>query len=221
MCMIFELLKVFFISLLTDLDNIIIYLYILKRKPTLYIAMFLCSILAINRTVYISFVHSLNNLPGIDILIGTIILIIAINMSTKQIDFDRQLPSIFKVFGAVILLDLFLSFDGIVLIADISETYLIILIGIACSLLVLFIFSTLIFKLISFFPWIYIIAASFIAFTGVKSILTDVFIIQYVESLNNAVSSIDTNNWLSITVGGIIFINGMRSWIINNKIVRA
>ncbi|MBU9713126.1 TerC family protein [Evansella tamaricis] len=216
-----ELLMIFLISVITDLDNIVIYLYFLKKKPTiLFIAIFV-GILSLNRTIYVSFVHQLTNIPGIHILIGLFILFIAFKMTTKQFAVDRRRrTNVIKTVGTILVVDFFLSIDGVILITNVSDTYSLIFVGIAMSLFLLLLFSPLVFHLLKYFPWFYLLAGTFIGYTGTKSIISDPYVHHWIMVLNHKLPGVDVINLFSLCIALLLFVIGIGRRIGNDRIVK-
>ncbi|MDG5787256.1 hypothetical protein QA612_07100 [Evansella sp. AB-P1] len=214
-----EFAEIFIISIITDLDNIVIYTSILMRNPTVLLAGLLALFLALNRTLYVSLVQEITQIPGINIFIGIIILFIALKMTTKQIDlFENRFPSIIKVVGTILILDFFLALDGILLISTVTETKYNVFIGIFISLLILLLFSPMVFFILKFFPYFYIIAASFIGYTAIDKIVSDELIQKSLMSFNNYIFFGNIFDIICISITALIFFIGIFFYEKNKRV---
>lgn len=213
----FDIIKVFLISFITDLDNIVIYSSIIMRKPPLLFTLLLISLLSINRVIYVSFFHTIDSIPGLDFIIGLIILLIAVKMSTKEVEVsNKRSPSPLKLIFTIVVLDMFLAVDGVILTAEVSDENFFIFVGIFISLMLLMLCTPIIFTLLQFFPWFYLIAGTFISFTAMEKITNDPFISQKILLL--APTDFRLDLMISFIISILIFLYGLRYWIKRNKI---
>ncbi|MDQ0255687.1 putative tellurium resistance membrane protein TerC [Evansella vedderi] len=169
-----ELLKVFLISFVSDLDNIIVYVSILKRYASSFlVVLVITAILTINRTFSVSLIHYLYTIPWVEFSIGVILLIIAFKMASKQTEFvsSKRISSLPKVLFTIIALDLVLSIDNVLIVSELSRTPAIIYGGIGLSLFLLFMFSSYVFQFVKFFPWAFVVVAAFIGYTAMENMI--------------------------------------------------
>ncbi|MCD8511429.1 MAG: hypothetical protein LRY73_17240 [Bacillus sp. (in: Bacteria)] len=168
-----DVLKIFIISLVSDLDNIIIYVSVLRKYAgSLLVVLVITATLTINRTISITLLHELYSIPWVEFSVGIILLIIALKMTSYRLEMlpPYRSSSLWKVVATVVLLDLVLSIDGVLIVSDLSREAGFIYMGIALSLLTLFMFSSLVFKIVQFFPWIFVVVASFISYAAMENI---------------------------------------------------
>ncbi|ADU30611.1 TerC family protein [Evansella cellulosilytica] len=170
-----ELVHIFVISFLSDLDNIVIYASILKHySSSLRLIFILAIVLSLTRTFYINILHTLNEVIAMELFSGVILLFIAVKMATEEGDMaSTRNSSVPMAFISILSIDFLLSLDSILLVSTVSDTSFLIFIGMISSLFVLFRFSNLLYMILSHFPLIYVVIASFIAYTAVENMMKD------------------------------------------------
>lgn len=169
-----DVVKIFVISLFSDLDNIIIYISILRKyAASMLVVVVITAVLTINRTISITLLHQLYTIPWVEFSVGVVLLLVALKMASYRIDLHPPYrgSSLLKVLGTVILLDLILSIDGVLIVSDLSREAVFVYLGIAFSLLTLFMFASVVYKIIQLFPWIFVVVASFISYAAMENIL--------------------------------------------------
>lgn len=214
-----ELLTVFLISFISDLDNIIIYVTILKRYASSFaVVLFLAVFLALNRTVYVSVVHYVYGIPGFELAVGLILIIIAWKMAVDQVDLTgKRAPALLNILLYVILIDLLLSIDGVLIVSQISEIPLVVFLGFACSLFTLLVFSRVVFDILKYFPFFYVIAASFIGYVAMENIVNDQLIFTLLLSFDHSFPSVNILPMFSKITALLIICLGLHVSLKNNR----
>ena len=206
-----EFIKIFLISFISDLDNIVIYVTILKRySSSLVFLLILPVILAVNRTFYVTIVHTVYELPGVELFIGVVLLVIALKMATQQIDVPtRGLPSALKTMFYIIVIDFLLCIDGVLIVSQVSDSVLLIFFGFGISLFILLLFSRVVLKILNYFPMFYVIAASFIGYVAMDNITNDQIVYTWILSFHDIFPSINVIPMLSKVTAILIICLGL------------
>lgn len=217
-----ELLKVFIISFISDLDNIVIYLTIMKRySSALWVLLILPGVLALNRTFYVSVVHTVYEQPGVELLIGLILLIIAVKLAVQRHDVNSvRSSSAGRALFYIIAIDFLLCIDGVLIISYVSENHIIIFAGFLISLLVLLLFSRAVLKILQYFPLFYVIAASFIGYIAMENITRDQLLYHWLLSFNETFPSIDIIPMFSKVTAVLIVCVGLLNSMKNTRIYK-
>lgn len=220
-----QFLKVFLITLVSDIDNMLILGTILRRYAYLNITLPAILVLTFTRAIYVLIINGITDFPMIHILMGVVLLIIAFKLVRKSIDVETlRRPtgcSIYlkaKVLLILAATDFLICLDSIMIISGISQQVGYIMLGIFCSLMISILFLPLIVKLAATFFWINIIAGAFIAQHAVIGILKDPMLVQVVQAMNKLFPEA---NLINIAANGtiIIFIViGVISYSKNNRI---
>ena len=220
-----EVVKVFLVTLLSDIDNMLILGAILRKYTHLKVTLPAIIVLTLSRALYVFMIKRLLDVPFLQFLMGIILLLIAFKLVRKSIDgesFTRPAHhSIFlklKVLSVIAITDFLICLDSVVIIAGISQHVEAVTLGILFSLLVSLLFLPLVIKLATTFFWINIIAGAFIAQNAVFGILKDPALNVWLAAINKLAPNM---NLINITANGatIIFIViGVYSYIKQQRI---
>jgi len=204
-----EVLKVFLINLISDIDNMLILGTILRRYSLFNITIPAILVLTFTRTVYVAIIEVLSKFPLFHLLVGIILLIIAFRLVTRSIKEVRQLrfPNtfLFKVKVLVLLAatDFLICMDSVLVIYEFSTRMLTVLIGIFASLLISLHFLPLIEKMAANFFWINVIAAGFIAQNAVSILAKDPVLMDWIGHIQQWYPN---TNFVAITANGTIIL---------------
>jgi predicted tellurium resistance membrane protein TerC len=220
-----EFSKVFFLNLISDIDNMLILGTILRRYSFLNIIIPAVIVLTIMRTIYVFLVNGISNIPMFHLLLGIILLFVAFKLvrrSIKEENLPRRSNSSAYLKVKVLLLlaasDFLICLDSIIVISGISQHMGPVTIGIFCSLLFSLLFLPLIVKLAANFFWVNIIAGGFIAQNAVIGMANDPVLADWIDYANE---SFPKANIVNIAANGavIIFVLiGLFSYIKHHRI---
>ena len=220
-----ELVKVFFITLVSDIDNMLILGTILRKYTHLKITFPAIIVLTFSRSIYVLIIKSLLDVPMLQLSMGIILLLIAFKLVLKSTDgepltrpFNQSIFLKIKVLTILAATDFLICLDSVVIIAGISQHVEAVTLGIFSSLLVSLLFLPLVVKLASTFFWINIIAGAFIAQNAVMGILKDPVLAGCLRTIHKLFPN---TNVINMTANGaiIIFIViGVYSYIKHQRI---
>ncbi|MCM3567756.1 TerC family protein [Neobacillus mesonae] len=219
-----EALKVFFINLVSDIDNMLILGTILRQYSYLNVTFLAVIVLTITRSFYVAVIDSLSQLPMFHLIIGIILLIIAFKLVTRTIkgeELARKQNSFFLKLKVVLMLaatDFLICLDSIIVIYKFSTHLTPIIVGIFCSLLISLHFLPLIEKLAVNFFWINVIAGGFIAHNAMMVIMNEPRAASFYLKLHQAYPN---GNIVNIAADGaviIVVITGMISYLNHRRI---
>jgi predicted tellurium resistance membrane protein TerC len=221
-----EFFKVFFINLVSDIDNMLILGTLLRKHSYLNITLPAAMVLTLTRTIYVVLVDGLSNVPLVHLLMGIILLFIAFKLVTMFIGEDNR-PGYTKYSAylkiKVLLLlaatDFLICLDSVIVISGISQHVAPVTLGIFCSLLISLFFLPLIVKLATTFSWINIIARGFIAHNAIIGIANDPWITKWVTYIDELL--FPEANIVNIAANGaviIIILLGLLSYIKHHRI---
>ncbi|MEH7306906.1 TerC family protein [Neobacillus drentensis] len=186
-----DFLKVFLITLVSDIDNMLILGTILHRYTYLNLTIPAIMVLTLTRTIYVVIVNRITDFPMFHLLMGIVLLIIAFKLVRTSINGEpvrKPARGSYYLKAKVLLLiaatDLLICMDSIMIISGITQQFKDIILGIFCSLLISIVFLPLIVNLASTFFWINIIAGAFIAQNSVIGILNDPLLAGPVQAIN-------------------------------------
>ncbi|WP_062104955.1 TerC family protein [Bacillus niameyensis] len=207
-------LSVFFITFISDIDNLLILGAILRKHSYLRIAFPAVVMLTLTRTLYIILINGFSYLPMIQLLMGMILLYIAFKFATRPVMLDEIRPNYslwarLKVLFLIVGTDFLISMDSVIIISGISETRLYLILGIFSSLLISFFFLPFIIKLAINFSWITIIAGGFIAKSAVTSILNDPVLVDCIVYIESIYPRVNIFNKMSSGVALIVVVIGV------------
>ncbi|KRG12051.1 TerC family protein [Lederbergia galactosidilytica] len=219
-----EIIKVFFITFISDLDNFIILGAIIRKHPQVNIVLPAAVVLTCARSLYIVVMDTLLTMPVIHVIMGMILLFIALKLVTKSFTnetfsppFNRSISIRVKVLLLLAATDFLICLDSVVIISELSENMSMAIIGIFLSLLVSLCFLPFIIKIASKFAWINIIAGAFIAQTAVIGMIGDPWLKGWILSLNSFFPNVNLIHIsaniviiLVILVGCYSYINSIR-----------
>ena len=123
-----EFFKVFFINLISDVDNLLILGTVLQRYSYLNITVPAVMTLTISRTIYIFLINRISNLPLIHLIIGIFLLFVALKLVRRSIrneHFTRP-SNISPYIKAKVLLilastDFLICLDSVIVISQITK----------------------------------------------------------------------------------------------------
>ncbi|MED4206447.1 TerC family protein [Neobacillus mesonae] len=219
-----EIIKVFFINLISDIDNMLILGTVLRRYSHLNITFLAVIVLTITRTFYVLVVEGLSQLPMFHLLVGTILLIIAFKLVTRSIIGEEQIrmPNLILLKLKVILLlaatDFLICLDSIIVIYEFSTHILPVIIGIFCSLFISLHFLPMIEKLAVNFYWINIIAGGFIAHNSVMVMMNEPRLERWFLYLHQLYPNGDIVNIAADGAVIIVVITGLISYLNHRRI---
>lgn len=205
-----ELLKVLLITLVSDIDNVLILGTILHRYSYLNLTIPAICVLTLTRTTYVVMVNRITDFPMLQLLMGIILLIIAFKLVRRSINAEplrKPTGSTYYSKAKVLLLiaatDFLICMDSIVIISGITQNVKDIILGTFCSLLISILFLPMIVKLASTFFLINIIAGAFIAQNAVMGILNDPILAEPVQAMKQLFPEAD---FINIAANGTIII---------------
>ncbi|SDZ63257.1 Integral membrane protein TerC family protein [Evansella caseinilytica] len=214
-----EFTKIVLISFVSDLDNIIIYAAIFGRKVSIPLILSVTCLLATCRTISVVFVHQLKDIDGIELVIGFLLLFIAVKMATKDMEMlERRRSRIWSAVAYVAAVDLLLSLDGVLLVSAVSDTALVIFIGIGVTLFSLFYLSSLIFQMLRYITWIFIVVASYIGYSAMDIITKEELFVHWMLSFHETFPLVDFLPLFSRVAAIAILLTGIYSYSKNNRI---
>lgn len=220
-----DFLKVFFINLVSDIDNMLILGTILRKYSYLKIILPAAFVLTFTRSVYVIAVNGLSNVPMIHLLSGVILLFIAFKLVTRSIgeeDIPRHLNRSFylkiKVLFLLAATDFLICMDSVIAISGISKNVVPVSLAIFCSLLISLFYLPLIVKLATIFSWINIIVGGFIAQNAIIGIVNDPWLADWIQSLDQLFPDANIVNLAANAVVIIIVVIGLISYINHNRI---
>ncbi|MEH7095562.1 TerC family protein [Neobacillus vireti] len=221
-----EVAKVFFITLVSDIDNLLILGTILRRYTHLKITLPAIIVLTLSRAIYVIIIKSILGVPMLQLSMGIILLLIAFKLVRKSIDgepltrpFNQSIFLKIKVLSILAATDFLICLDSVVIIVGISQHVEAVTLGIFSSLLVSLLFLPFVVKLATSFFWINIIAGAFIAQNAVIGMLKDPILAGWLSTINKLFPH---TNVINMTANGaiIIFIViGVYSYIKHQRII--
>ncbi|MBD8004501.1 TerC family protein [Bacillus norwichensis] len=225
--MIQDFLQVFFMTMVSDIDNMLILGAILRRHSNFKVPFFAAVLLTFTRTLYVGVVEGLSDVPLFHVLTGFILLVISYKLVTKLIyGVDRVRParysrSLFhkiRILAALAATDFLICWDGVLIISNISDHIPTISLGIFCSLLIALYFLRLIVKLAAAIPWINVIAGGFIAQNAITSIAKDPWMEGWIHFADSLVPQVNIVNTAANGAVIIIVVIGLVTYMKNHRI---
>ncbi|MFE0504313.1 TerC family protein [Peribacillus butanolivorans] len=220
-----ELFIVFFINLVSDIDNMLILGTILRKHSYLNITLPAAMVLTLTRTIYVVSVNGLSNVPMVHLLTGIILLVIAFKLVTRSIREEdliyRSKHFAFIKIKVLLLLaatDFLICLDSVIAISNISQHVVPVTIGIFCSLLISLFYLPLIIKLVSTFAWINIIVGGVIAQNAIIGIVNDPWLANWINKFDKLFPEANMVNLISNGVVIIIVVIGLISYIKHQRI---
>ena len=217
--------KVFFINLISDIDNLLILGTILQRYSYLNITVPAVIALTFSRTIYIFLISRISNLPMVHLLIGVLLLFVALKLvktSIRNDDYSRPSNnSLYLKIKALIILvstDFLICLDSVIVISQISKNMKLVTLAIFCSLLISILFLPLIINLARTFFWINIIAGGFIAQYAVVGMLKDPWLADWITSINKIFPGANIVNLAANGTVIIMVVIGLYSYIKQHRI---
>ncbi|RWR13508.1 TerC family protein [Siminovitchia fortis] len=225
--MIQDFLQVFLMTLVSDIDNMLILGAVLRRHSYFEVTFLAAVMLTITRTAYVCVVEGLSDVPMFHFLTGLILLFISYKLVTKLIygvETLRSSRSIFllqkiKILAALAATDFLICWDGVLIVSNISDHIPIISIGIFCSLLISLYFLRLIIKLAAAIPWINVVAGGFIAQNAIMSMAKDPWIEGWINYADEFVPEVNIVNTAANGAVIIIVVIGLISYIKHHRII--
>lgn len=223
--MIQDFLQVFFMTLVSDIDNMLILGAVLRRHSYFEVTLMAAVMLTFTRTMYVALVEGLSSVPAFHLLTGLILLFISYNLVTKLISGREERPARgspykkLKLLAALVATDFLICWDGVLIISNISDHMAVISSGILCSLLISLIFLRLIIKMASAIPWINVVAGGFIAQNAITGIAKDPWLEDWINSANLLGSDINIVNTVANGTVILIVVIGLISYIKHHQIV--
>ena len=198
-----EIIKIFFMNSINDLDNLLIITTVIRKNgytvKTLFRYMVIC--LTLSRTFYVLVIHSLVDFPSLRLITGMIILCIAIRLAWS-FEKDKRIKtipniSVFQMMLIVMATDFFICLDSVIIIAELSSNPLFIAIGIGLSVFTFFILYSSFTDILGNTSWIQVIASGLIAHIAILSIVKDPIIKTPLKLIENYLE-IHINNWINV-----------------------
>lgn len=219
-----EFLSVFFITFISDIDNLLILGAILRKHSYFKIVIPAVVLLTLTRTLYIFLIDSLSTLPLIQLLMGIILLYFAFKLATRPVILEPIRPdysiwSRLKVLLLIVGTDFLIGMDSVMIISGISEKQMSLMLAIFSSLLISFFFLPFIIKMAVKFSWITIIAGGFIAKSAVTSIIKDPLLEDCVDYFELLFPKVNILSIFSSGVALIIVVIGL-VYYLNNQIIK-
>lgn len=213
-----EFLQVFFINLVSDIDNMLILGAILRRYSYSRIIFPAAVLLTVTRTVYVLMIDGLTAIPMFRLLLGIVLLILAFKLVTKA--GERQAPersrgssTLIKVLVLLAATDFLICMDGVIVISGISQEVLPVILGIFSSLLISLYFLPIIVKLATKFSWLNIIAGAFIAQIAIVRLVNDPFLSKWLTSADALFPEADVVSLFSNGTVILLIVIGVFSYI--------
>ncbi len=219
-----EILRVFFINLISDIDNMLILGTILRKYSYLNVTFLAVIVLTLTRSFYVAVVEGLSQLPFFHLLVGIILLFIAFKLVTRSIkgeELKREQRSAFLKIKVLFLLaatDFLICLDSIIVIYEFSTHMVPVLVGIFCSLLISLHFLTLIEKLATNYFWINVVAGGFIAHNAVMVIVKEPRVINWLVYIDQVYPN---GNIVEIVADGAVIMvvfTGLISYLKQHRI---
>lgn len=219
-----EIIKVFLITFVSDLDNLLILGAIIRKHPQVNIVFPAAVVLTCTRALYIIVMDTLLTIPVIHLIMGVILLFIAFGLVTKsftdQTDIsllNRSFSIRVKVLSLLAATDFLICLDSVIVISEISQNISMALIGVFLSLIVSLFFLPLIIKVAAKFMWINIIAGAFIAQTAVVGIIGDPWLKGWILAINAYFPKVNLIHISANIVIVLVILIGCYSYIKSNR----
>lgn len=224
--MIQDFFQVFFMTLLSDIDNMLILGSVLRRHSYIKVTLMAAVLLACTRTTYVALVERLSNVPLFHLLTGFVLLFISYQLVTKLIQGGRTLKTArrspyeeLQVLAAMAGTDFLICWDSVLIISNISDRMGVIFFGMICSLLISLHFLRLIIKLATVIPWINIVAGGFIAQNAITGMAKDPWLEDWMHYVDSLVPGVNIVNTVANGAVIIIVVIGLISYIKHHRIV--
>ncbi len=226
--MIQDFLQVFFMTLVSDIDNMLILGAVLRRQSYFEVTFLAAVLLTLTRTVYVCIVEGLSGVPMFHLLTGFILLFISYKLVTKLIygvetqRFSRRPPSLFhnmKILATFAATDFLICWDGVLIVSNISDHILIISLGIFCSLLISLYFLRLIIKLAIAVPWMNVVAGGFIAQNAIMALAKDPWMESWINYADTLFPEVNIVNTAANGAVIIIAVIGLVTYIKHHRII--
>lgn len=177
-----DILKIYFINIINDLDNILIISAVIRKYgyqiKSLFFYIVLC--LTISRTIYVMIIQYLAEIPGLRVIIGFILLCIAIRLACSiQEDKEdieaRSNPriSITKMMLIVLATDFSVCLDSVMVTSGLSANLIFIMAGIFLSVSTVFYVLDYFSEIMAKTSLVQIIAGGLIAHIAILDMLKD------------------------------------------------
>lgn len=174
-----DILKIYFMNMINDLDNILIISAVIRKYgyqiKSLFSYIVLC--LTISRTIYVMIVQFLAEIPGLRIVIGFILLCIAIRLacSIQEDKGERSTPSISitKMMLIVLATDFSVCLDSVMVTSGLSTNLLFIMMGIFLSVSTVFYVLDYFSEIMARTSLVQILAGGLIAHIAILDMLED------------------------------------------------
>jgi predicted tellurium resistance membrane protein TerC len=174
-----DILKIYFINIINDLDNILIISAVIRKYgyqiKSLFFYIVLC--LTISRTIYVMIIQYLAEIPGLRVIIGFILLCIAIRLACS-IQEDKEARSISRISITKIMLivlatDFSVCLDSVMVTSGLSTNLFFIMVGIFLSVSTVFYVLDYFSEIMAKTSLVQIIAGGLIAHIAILDMLKD------------------------------------------------
>lgn len=224
--MIQEFFQVFIMTLISDIDNMLILGAILRRNSYLDVTFLAAILLTFTRTIYVGLVEGVSGVPLFHMVTGVILLFISLKLVTKLIygvetyrPLQRSPFKKVKILAALAATDLLICWDGVLIVSNISDQLILITIGIMSSLLISLYFLRLIITLAAAIPWVNILAGGFIAQNAITAIAKDPWLEGWINYMDVHVPQVNIVNTVANGVVIIIVVIGLISYIKIHRVI--
>ena len=226
--MVQDFLQVFLMTLVSDIDNMLNLGAILRRHAHFKVTLLAAVLLTCTRTVYVSIVEGLSNVPLFHLVTGLILLFISFKLVTKLIygvrplrssSYSGSLHQKIKILAGLAATDFLICWDGVLIISNFSDHLIIISLGVLCSLLISLHFLRLIMELAAAIPWINVVAGGFIAQNAITSIAKDPWIEDWIYYANTLMPEVNIVNTAANGAVIMIVVIGLISYVKHHRII--
>ncbi|MCJ7841989.1 hypothetical protein MUB24_13980 [Lederbergia sp. NSJ-179] len=222
-----EMIKVFLITFVSDLDNLLILGAIIRKHSNLNIVVPTAVVLTLTRSVYVMLIDRLFAIPLIHLFMGLILLFIAFKLSTRSFadetltrPGDRTLSLKIKALFLLAATDFLICLDSVMVISNVSQNMIPAIMGIFLSLLLSLLFLPFIIKLAIKFSWINIVAGAFIAQTAVIGMVNDPWLKSWVSRMNLYFPRVNMINLFANSMIVLVIFVGCFSYFKNRRLRR-
>ncbi|MBO0992938.1 TerC family protein [Bacillus sp. SD088] len=219
-----EIIKVFLITFISDLDNLLILGAIIRKHPQINIVFPAAVVLTCTRAIYIVVMDTLLTIPVIHLIMGVILLFVAFSLVTKSFAEQTDIPPLnrsisikVKVLSLLAATDFLICLDSVIVISEISQNMSMALIGIFLSLIISLFFLPMIIKVATKFAWVNIMAGAFIAQTAVVGIIGDPWLKGWILSINSYFPKVNLIHVSANIVIVLVILVGCYSYIKSNR----
>ncbi|WP_458414256.1 TerC family protein [Schinkia sp. CFF1] len=195
--------RIYIMNVINDIDNFLIISAIIRKYGyqirTLFLNIVVC--LTLSRTLYVSIIQYLEDIPGFRVITGVILLYIAFRLAflTPKDCGARNQPNktIVQMMLIILMTDFTICIDSVLITAELSTNPVFIMIGIFLSITTVFLLLDSFFYILTKSSIIQVIASGLIAHIAILGLLKDP-ITRIPVILIEDLFEININNWINV-----------------------